>query len=299
MRHRASQVQRWGRTCLIVLILPTVSLASTGSPASASGAIQIHQFNMAGWAYNHGSHTNGVVDEITGKVVDDFALGASLQEVCVSQYLYIRPTLEANGYATRFREQRGGAATGGVDLSPSQSACGGKFGIAVATYAWDSVPAEWDWYTVQDTRVDGNGDRMDSGQRAWYCLPGAYLRSIVMCSTHLTSRGDATAFRTQQSIAYYAKVHNHWPGRNRWAGGDMNAEPEDNMFDQWYSTYWEADVDYRYSSGSLRRTKCDNLLKIDYMWAIKDHTTTTGDAAKSCAGGHSDHEYYIGYFDWD
>jgi hypothetical protein len=221
-----------------------------------------------------------------------------LNEVCITQYEWLRPYLYDSGYHPKFKEQRGGLSLG-EDLR-DEPGCGTKFGVVAAAYAWDGLQSDADWYVNQEVRRFSNDERWDKGERVYVCVPGNRNRSYAICSTHLTSLGDSRNIRAAQLGEYWNKVHNNWAGRARFAAGDLNQEPADSMFTQWYQYYWEADVNRLFGTVAQKSTKCSgSQLKIDYIWAIKVHTVTSGYAAKSCSTPSSDHTYYRGFFAWD
>jgi len=292
------------------LILAVPAEEAEADPVAAQGqqTYNVWLQNIAGWKMHRASTTNGLVEAVTGSILNRDADFVAFNEMCRQQYNAIIGALRSAGWPqdpTNFA--RFGAVRSDV--------CDGQdFGNAVFS-----------------KHALGNASRFllpDDGTIAEHsvlCAPLQDQPTVRFCTTHITTSNvviDGVKANQRQLDAANARMEEHHrAGETVIIAGDFNAQPNYGRMNGWYSSNLDTpnnpdntgyyreldDDDPQHCLGYGEPTvgvgdppgQCVPEKKIDMIFVREDRMVGDywADAlaiAQSCGGPCSDHKILIG-----
>lgn len=290
---------------VLALLLTPLAIAQPAQ-AATTASYTAWTWNVAGWAINKGSASNGLIDVIGDSIRNRGAKFAALNELCWSQYKAVQSNLRNSGWPqdvenfSRFEEHR----SDGCDGEP--------FGLAIFSKAPLGPAGRY------SLAADGSAE-----VRKLLCATLEDGPRVRFCTTHITTSNaviNGKKINETQLGQVYAHLESfEAAGDAVIVAGDLNAQPHYGRLNGWYApslnvannnlntgAYRELDdTDTRclgYGEGSTAGNTeglCGQSKKLDLIFARENRLVGgySGDSlgiSASCGKACSDHNIVIG-----
>jgi hypothetical protein len=228
------------RTAGLNAVLSGIFLGD-GDPATPPRGEENLEWNICGGASQCPyDDTQEPAVQLANYTISFGSRAAQAQEICTVQWNYLGHNLSSRGYKyARYKSNPTGCADGG--------------GHGNAVFWLGSCPnsgpcsASGAFNNQFNTSPEFSGNLEADAQRGWVC---GFDGSLGSCSTHMTHRHDAVAFR--QSEEYRSVLD--LLGSGRYGAGDFNLTPA--QLGNW-GTYREADLAFGSADATASQGKLD------------------------------------------
>jgi hypothetical protein len=258
------------RTAGINAILSGIFLGDAGPPLREEANVE---WNICGGAAAcpYGDTQEPAV-QVANYAVSLNAHAVQLQEICSVQWNYLVHSLGSRGYKY-------------ARYLSNPTGCADRAGHGNAVFWLGSCPstgpcsASGAFENQFNTSPEFSGNLEADSKRGWVC---GFDGSAGSCSTHMTHRNDAVAFR--QSEEYRSLLDAL--GVGRYGAGDFNLTPD--QLGNW-SLYREADLAF----GSADATAAQG--KLDYTFFNRDSYCLVREA-EEISNDRSDHKVLVSHY---